>query len=212
MIRNLSKFTVVALSALVLSASSLFAGAPVSAGTVDIKAGATSLTLADAFAGVLELGSVSVDKVIPGKVNTGKGKLTFPVSGGVVDTATAQSEITHSGGFSLSTGSTKVSLTDFVISTPESTNAGGVATLSALVTVNGAFQGRVTLFELDLSGSNLGAPVTVPKNKILTISDVGIKLTDEGAAALSAAFSTMIPAGTIVGTAEVKAITVKGSL
>jgi hypothetical protein len=214
MIKTSIKSTFAAFAALVLGAASVVAGnnPPAAAATLDVKTGATTLTLADTFQGVLQLGQVDLVKVIPGKINPGKGTLSFPISGGVFDTLTAESEITHSGGFSLATGNVKVSLTDFVISTPEAGNAQGVATLSALVTVNASFQGRVVLFNLDLSGANISVPVTVPKNKILVLKSIDLTLTTEGAAALNAAFGTTLPAGTVVGSAEVKAITQKGSL
>ena len=187
--------------------------APRNTGTVDVRTGSTSVKLSDDFKALLTAGEIKVVKVIPGKVVPGKGVLSFPISGGAVDLATVESEVTHSGGIALVKGATKVSITDLVISTPDAEDTTTLPTLSALVVVNGALQGRVNLFSLDLSAAGPAKPLTLPKNGKVVLKDVALKLSAEGAEALNTAFATVdFTADSVVGTALVNAITVRGSL
>lgn len=187
--------------------------APRNTGTVDVKTGATSLTLSQEFKTALTGAEIKLQKVIPGRIVSGRGLLNFPISGGAVDLATTEGEVTHTGGVAFVKGEAKISVTDLVISTPEATDDTTLPTLSALVVINGAFQGRVNLCSLDISSAGLTAPLTLPKNGKVVLKNVSLKLTVDGANALNTAFTTdAFTADTVIGTATVNAITVKGSL
>lgn len=210
--KKLGKYLAIAVSGVAL-VSSAFAGG-VATKTLDVKTGSTSLTVSDAF--LAATSEISIKKIIPGKVAINFRKqeisLKLPITGGAISTSDFLSEITHSGGFSLSNseGDVKVSVTDFVVSV----DAGaGTASVSALVTVNGSFFGRETMFSLDLTASNLSTPFEVPKNKTVVIRDAEVKLTQEGADALNAAFDvTIFDTDTVVATAKISAIVDKKPL
>ena len=180
-------------------------------GTLNIKTGTTSLSLDEQFAALLNTAQASFKKIIPGRMKHGGGELTFPISGGAFDLTDLKGEILHSGGFTLSEGTTDVSVSDLIITTPASTDTTTLATVSALVTVNGTFQGRVNLFNFDLTG--VTAPFSLPHNKKIALKNLSLTLTADGATALNTAFgTTTFTADTVVGTASINAITSKGSL
>lgn len=200
--------------------------APVT-GTVELKTGVTSVVLAETFQTALTSLGVEMRKVIPGQIVKGRRTLRFPIRGGAFDLDTLQGEFIHGGGITLKTATATVSLTDFVISLPgldpvpePSTDttlvssellpvaAGPLADLSALVVVNGDLIGRVSLFAVDVSASGLVAPHVLAKHRKLSIPNVGLSLTLEGADALNAALGvTSFVAGDAVGTASILAST-----
>lgn len=119
------------------------------------------------------------------------GELSFPITGGKANTSTFAGVIRHSGGISLTAGSTVVELTDFTI------NVDGQPDLTALV--GGS---RVSILALDLS--ELKAKVV---GKRITLGNVTAKLTAEAADALNAAFGvTAFSEGLVLGKATVKAV------
>jgi hypothetical protein len=203
---NLSKYLTIGISSLALASTAV-------ADSLGVVTGSTTLTLSSTFAGAVATGDL--EKIKPGKVSISGGSnasvsLKFPISGGVIDTADLRSEITHSGGFSITLDEVKVSASDFVISIPESSTT---ATLSALITVNGEFAGRVDFLSVNLTDSGVAAPLEVPANKTIKISDAELKLTAAGALALNAAFSTtLFTTDTVIATAKISAITSKKSL
>jgi hypothetical protein len=175
-------------------------------GTADIKTGTSSLTLDSQFSSALETAQFAFKKIIPGRMKPHKGELNFPITGGAFDLTDLHSEIIHSGGFSLVDGMNAVSISDIIITTPAITDTTTLPTLSALLTVNGVFQGRVNLFTLDLTG--VTAPQTLPHNKKIVLKDILLKLTADGATALNNAFAvTSFTSDTVVGSVSVNAIT-----
>ncbi len=194
-----------------LMLSSAAANPPILTGTVDVKHGLTSIALDDAFSSILTNHAVVLRKIIPGQIVPGRQLLRIPISGGAIDLDTAEGEVTHRGGFALKTDTVKVSLTDFVLSTPAATDTTTLPSLSCLVTVNGDLSGRVNLFQVDLSG--VAAPLSLPPNKKVMFKTLNLTLTADGAAALNTAFNTTeFLADSVAGTLTVTALTARGTL
>ncbi|HTU31094.1 MAG TPA: hypothetical protein VMF07_17020 [Solirubrobacteraceae bacterium] len=148
--------------------------------------GATTLTLAPTTAAALQSLGVAAAPVAPATANP-DGSLSFPITDSLFVAAYTRT-ITHSGGISLSAGSTTVDLTNFDIS------LSGAPTLSA--DVGGS---RVTILNLSLAG----ASVHVCGGQ-LQIGPVTATLTPAAASALDGAFhvSAFTP-GLELGTAVI---------
>ncbi len=149
--------------------------------------GATALQLAPgAAAALLSLG------VTPGVIAPATAQsdgLNFPITDPLPQ-ALATRRITHSGGISLTAGSTQVDLANFDI------NLGRHPNLTALV--NGG--ARVRILKLDLSGAQLHFA-----GGQLRLGPVTASLTRKAADALNAAFGvSAFTKGLVLGTATVK--------
>ncbi|MGA7436365.1 MAG: hypothetical protein WBW44_12225 [Solirubrobacterales bacterium] len=152
--------------------------------------GSTDLTLDPSTAEALTSLGVAVAPVGPASV-TQAGAIAFPITGGRANTSTFAGSIAHSGGISLSAGSTVVELTDFRIKvdqTPDLTAKLG--------------DQRVSILDLDLSA--LEASVTGRK---ITLANATATLTAGAAAALNSAFgTTAFTEGLVLGNANVNAV------
>lgn len=198
-------------------------------GTVDIKAGITTVTLSDSFKAALTTAGVDTRKIVPGLFVKGSHSFRFPLRGGAFDLDTLQAEFIHAGGITMKSATVTVRLSDFLITSPapdpapdpgtsfSATSsellpvaASPLAELSALVVVNGDLVGRVALFAVDASATGLTAPLTLGKHKKLSVPNLGLFLTAEGADALNAAFGvTSFVAGDAAGTASVLSLSGK---
>jgi len=202
---------------------------PVTGGTVDIKTGMTSVVLDETFKTALGDLATETKKIIPGQFVKGHQTYRFPIRGGAFDLETLQGEIIHSGGVKICTETVKVSLTDFIMTLVAPVEEAGepavdpvtglplpvepppVPTLSALVTVDGHLLGRIALFALEVG--DLAKPHSLPPNKKLTLENVGLTLTAEGAETLNTAFGvTTFVEGDAAGSASVRATTAKRPL
>jgi hypothetical protein len=178
--------TIAALAAIALLAAA--AAVPASAATVKLGGGSTTLALDPGAAKALTSLGVAVTPIKPAKA--GSSGISFPVTGGKINPATAAGRIAHSGGLQLRAGSTRVRLRSFVI------RVGKSPTLS--VKVGSA---RLTAFTLGLgkakvTRAGLGTRVT----------GVVVRLSSKGAAALNGAFGVHAFArGLRIGTAAVNA-------
>lgn len=172
-----------AAGAAIAAPSALAADVPVAGGTTDLR-------INPATAGVLTDAGLSVAPVGPA---TAKGlRVTFPVTGGAIDPATAAGRVTHSGGLAFSSHGTTVRLTNFIVTT-----TGGRPVLTAAVG-----SARIPLAGIDLSGA-----------KVIRRGSGGIdtwvvraqaNLTPVAAGALNAAFGTHLPGGVNVGRVDLK--------
>jgi hypothetical protein len=163
--------------------------------TPTLFAGATQVTLSDGFTSAVSSLGVKVGTISP--TITSDGSVLFPVTGGVIDLSNAAGNIIHSGGLTLTAGSTRVRLQSFIIDT-----TGATPVLTGLVVANGALVGRIPLFNLQLP-SNFSLPLQV-NGPILNLSGVGLSLTSQAASALNSVFSVnAFTAGFNVGTANV---------
>ncbi len=177
----------------------LAVAAPAGAATVRLAGGYTTLKLYPSTAAALTSLGVKVSVVRPATVS--HGGISFPITGGRIDPATAAGVIEHSGGLELSAGGTHVRLTRFTV------KVGAHSSLTALVGGR-----RVKIINLDTSHaritrSGLGTHVT----------DVRATLTSLAAQALNGAFGVHafkgdLPLGTVsVHAVPAQFIIVKGS-
>lgn len=160
-------------------------------GTVKIKGGHTSLTVAAGTLAVLTKNGVSVTPIKPASASG--ATFSFPITGGAVNPKTAAGTITHDGGLTFSAGKAKLGVEDFTIDTTK-----GVLTARVSGTKT-----RVPLLKLDASQAKIWA-----KHGCLTVSNVKASLTAEAAAALNKTFGvSLFTAGLPIGTAKVSART-----
>ena len=153
----------------IVAAGALLAAAPAAHAAVDLSGGATQLTLDKGTAKAL--GSLGV-KVAPTGAAKAKGaRVTFPISGGAIDPATAAGTIEHRGGLRLSAGGKRITLKNYTVS------VGRRITLSAKVG-----QSRVTI--LDLTGK----PAVTRSGFGTNVSGLTAKLNRAAAKALNATF------------------------
>ena len=154
-----------------------------------IEDGSTSLALDSGAAAALASQGITPGLVAPATANT-DGSLAFPITRGRVDAETLAGLVRHSGGLSLTKGSTRVELTRFDIVID------GTPQLTALV--GGS---RVPILNLDVSGLTRDVD-----GLDVTLGNVRATLTAEAAAALNQAFSTTaFSEGLLIGVATVRA-------
>jgi hypothetical protein len=166
--------------------------------TETINYGLTAVKLSDTFTSALQSLNITAGTVEPTRIRDGVAG--FPVVGGAIDLDTAEANVLHSGGLTLSAGDTKVLLESFVIDT-----TGSSPVLTGLVVVNGKLVGRLTLFNLVLP-SGLTLPLSADHG-VLQLKGVGVNLSSSAAAALNKVFSVKAFAdGLDIGTADVFAL------
>jgi hypothetical protein len=161
---------------------------PALAQSLPIVGGVTSvsLTSASALTGLgLSVGGLGTAEISPGSAGTPLAY--FPVTGGSIDTATFAGSIQHTGsGLSLSTATTTVNLTNFVIDTVAGTLSGNVA-------VGATNLGVVPLFNLGSSG--------------IAVAPFSLTLSSAAAGALSTVFGVPNLTGFLIGNANTIPIT-----
>jgi hypothetical protein len=166
--------------------------------TVTIEAGRTTVTLADSF--VSALGSLGVT---PGTVSPTElkgARVNFPITGGAFDLDTALGQVVHSGGLTLTAGSTEVRLQSFIIDT-----TGSAPLITGLVVVDNKLVGRVPLFNLSLP-NGITLPIK-PNHNVFKEEGIGVTLTATAASALNSAFHvSALTGGFEIGTANVVAL------
>ncbi len=121
----------------------LAVAAPAGAATVKLAGGSTTLRLDAGTAKALKGLGVAVTPITPAKAGS-KG-VSFPITGGAIDPATAAGTITHSGGLQLRAGATRVRLTSFIIGvdkTPSLSVEVGQGAAARLHAVAGQGEGR----------------------------------------------------------------------
>jgi hypothetical protein len=160
----------------------------------------TSVALSSELVGALTSLNVAPSPVFPATLRNGVA--AFPIPSGELDLANAKGEVLHLGGLRLSTASTRVELTQFIIDT---TAASG-AVLTGLVKVNGNVVGRLPLFSLALPSIDL----PIAPRRTIVVPNVNLTLTDTAAQALNATFNVnAFAAGIPVGVATVTAVGVR---
>lgn len=166
--------------------------------TAQINSGYTLVEFLPGFVDALVSQAITPSKNLPGTLYQRIG--FFPIVGGRLDLANAKAEIPHSGGVTLTKGSTKVVLSDFVVET-----TGPQPRLTGIVTADGDYVARIPLFNLALP--TLTLPLVVPPGpETLLIEGSLMTLTPEAATALNGVFATgAFTAGFNVGIASVYA-------
>ncbi len=167
-------------------------GAPLaSAASVKVAGGVTNLHLDRGTAGALGDAGLAVAPV--GAAKASGLRVSFPITGGAIDPATAAGRVTHSGGLSFSSHGTTVRLTDFTVRTD---------TRRPLLTA-AVGSSRIPLLAIDTSKAKV---LRRGSGGIGTwVVRVGVTLRPEAAAALNAAFGTALPGGIRVGRVDLRA-------
>jgi hypothetical protein len=167
----------------------LVVAAPASAASVKLSGGSTTLKLDAGAARALQGLGVSVTPIGPAKAGS-KG-ISFPITGGTLDPATAVGTIRHGGGLQLRAGATRVRLTSFTIGvdkTPSLSVKAGKTRLTAF---------SLSLAKAKVSRAGLGT----------NVSGVAVRLSAKGAAALNKAFGVhAFTRGLRIGTATLRAV------
>jgi hypothetical protein len=166
--------------------------------TDTVEAGRTTVTLASSF--VSALGSLGVTPGTIGPTELRGSRVDFPITGGAFDLDTALGQVLHSGGLTLTAGSTEVRLQSFIIDT-----TGSAPLITGLVVVDKKLVGRLPLFNLALP-SGFTLPVK-PEHNAFREEGIGVTLTTTAASALNTVFGvTALSGGLDIGTAGVFAL------
>jgi hypothetical protein len=161
------------------------------------QAGHTSVALSAGFVAALGDLDVTPGTIYPTELED--GKVSFPITSGVLDLDTAKLQLLHSGGLTFKAGSTKVTLSSFIIDDTASAPA-----ISGLVTVDGTLLGRLPLFDLVLP-SDIELPLK-PVDGLVKLSGVAVNLDPAAAAALNRVFKVKaFKGGFNIGIASVAA-------
>ncbi len=162
--------------------------------TRPLESGQTAVTLSSGFLDAMNSLGVTVTPVLPGQ-SFAQG-VSFPVSGGTLDLATARGEISHGGGLEFTAGSTKVQMLNFVIDTTETPK------LTGAVISNGTLIGRGTLFDLTLPALNV--PLMAMNDVLIMVPETKLMLSAAAAEGLNTLFGvTAFTPGFEIGTAKV---------
>ena len=166
--------------------------------TETVKAGLTTVNLAASF--VSALGSLGVTPGTVGPTELRGTRVDFPITGGAFDLDTALGQVLHSGGLTLTAGSTEIRLQSFIIDT-----TGSAPQITGIVVVNGKLVGRLPLFNLSLP-NDITLPIK-PEDGLFKAKGIGVTLTATAASALNGAFGiTALSGGLDIGTANVVAV------
>jgi hypothetical protein len=161
------------------------------------QTGHTAVELSEGFLTALDDLGVKPGTIYPTQLD--EKKVNFPITSGVIDLDTAKIQLLHSGGLTLTAGSTEVTLTSFVIDNTASSPA-----ISGLVTADGQLVGRLPLFDLVLP-KGIELPLK-PVDELITLSDVQVNLDAAAASALNKVFKVKaLKGGFSIGTASVVA-------
>ena len=162
----------------------------------------TSVKLDSGFTSALMSLGLTPGTVGTATLDASTGTVTFPITGGNVTvynkgavTPYVQGSIEHMGsGLSLTAGSTKVELTNFVIDPGDNSKLTGDVSVNGKSAATGA-----TLF--DLGGGTL-QPITVDANGVATLTGTKVFLSDDAASLLGSTFKTdAVKGGLLVGVA-----------
>jgi hypothetical protein len=206
-VRNLPRLRGLALAATATAAVAVAAPAA-AAPSVQLTLGVTQVALSSDFVGALGALGVTPDNVLPGALyTTSRGaRVAFPIPTGELDGDGPKLEILHSGGLTLTAGSTRVALTSFIIE-----NLGGQLQLTGVVKANDSIVGRIPLFDIALTQApSLSEPskrgLFGIRSAQLSIKGANVTLTDAAAGALNNVFGvSAFTAGFPIGVAEVSA-------
>jgi len=194
--------------ALAATATAAVAAPAAAAPSVQLTLGVTQVALSSDFVGALGALGVTPDNVLPGALyTTSRGaRVAFPIPTGELDGNGPKLEILHSGGLTLTAGSTRVALTSFIIE-----NLGGQLQLTGVVKANDSIVGRIPLFDIALTQApSLSEPARRGlfgiRSAQLSIKGANVTLTDDAAGALNSVFGvTAFVEGFPIGVAEVSA-------
>ena len=171
-------------------AATAAAAAPAAAAPVGVGGGVTNLHLDRATAAAL--GDLGLSVAPVGPATASGTRVSFPVTGGSIDPATAAGRVAHSGGLAFSAGGTTVRVTDFVVRTDRKQPVLTAAVGSA----------RVPLLALDLRDAKVLR--RGPGGVGTWVVRVQTSLTATAAGALNGAFGSHLAAGTPIGRVDLR--------
>jgi hypothetical protein len=176
---------------------------PAFADTADVKTGTTVLTLSNDVSTALDTAEVTLKKAQPARINPGRGTLTFVASGGAIDLNNGKTEIVNSGGISFTKGESKVTILDPIVDLSDTTIVTPEAKITAIIVANGVSLGRMHVFNIEGTVFS-SVPVTVPKNRRITASNLSLKPTSDAVTALNTALgATIFSTETVAATASI---------
>jgi hypothetical protein len=175
------------------------AGTALAQQTKIVESGQTTVVLSGDFVNALKTLAITPGVISPTQLNG--TTVNFPITSGAVDLSTGAGNIVHSGGLTLSSGGTQVSLENFIIDTVSKPPV-----ITGLVVGNGTLVSRINLFDIGLG--SLPLPLTLDQSVLLNIPNVSLTLDAAAASALNQALKTnAFTAGFTIGTAQVRAFT-----
>lgn len=206
-VRSLPRLRRLALAATATAAVAIAAPA-IAAPSVQLTLGVTQVELSSDFVGALGALGVTPDNVLPGALYaTSRGaRVAFPIPTGELDGNGPKLEILHSGGLTLTAGSTRVALTSFIIE-----NLGAKLQLTGVVKANDSIVGRIPLFDIELTQApSLSEPAKRGlfgiRSSQLSIKGAKVTLAAPAADALNGVFGvSAFTEGFSIGVAEVSA-------
>jgi hypothetical protein len=191
---------------LVLASALAFGGTAVAEPSVQMVSGNTSVRLSTDLLDALTSLGVEPGVVLPGGLYaSGSGvRARFPIPTGEVDVAGPKLEVIHSGGLTLTAGSTRVALTSFII---ENINESGDLILTGVVKANDTIVARIPLFDITLTQAPELTPGTGGAADRLAVQQAEVTLTEVAADTLNSAFGLdgVFTAGFPIGTAYISA-------
>jgi hypothetical protein len=165
--------------------------------TKTVDAGVTTVQLSSTFVGALTSLKVTPGTVSPTHIYNGTAD--FPIVGGAIDLDTAEGNILHSGGLTLTAGGITVTLQSFIIDT-----TGSAPVITGLVSAQGKLVGRLPLFDLAVPSGI--TPLKPQYGFFLGLNGIPVTLDPAAAAALNAVYDvTAFTGGLSIGTANVNA-------
>jgi hypothetical protein len=192
-----------------LSAVAVITPQAIAAPTLDLRPGQTTVDFSGEFLSAARALNLTITPSGPGqlRIRNNRTQAIFPVTSGSVDTGILRLEAFHSGGLTITAGTTRVNLSQFII---ENTTDGRLR-LRGIVSAGDAIVGELSLFDLTLTDSVSTRPFNLVRSDIafggsVRLTGVRLALTSEAAAALNATFRvTAFGAGLNIGTASVDA-------
>lgn len=164
--------------------------------TKTIASGSTTIHLSCQFLHALTALGIEPGVIKPSAL---KGeKLTSYVTGGAIDLETGRGEVIHSGGLTLSNGTTKVQLQSFILNT-----IAAAPVMTGIVVADETLLDRIALFNLKFP-VGLTFPLTSSKKNSLRLDCIGVSLTAVAASTLNQLFNvTAFDEGFYLGVANV---------
>jgi hypothetical protein len=164
-----------------------------------IMLGNTDVNLASSFISTLQGWGVTPGTVFPSRL-TGTDA-NFPITGGALDLSSGKGQVLHSGGLTLTYGMKVVVLQSFILDTTNLSKP----VITGIVSANGTYLGRMTIFDLTLPpGTSL--PLNAPHG-FLKLTGFGVTLDSGAASALNYIFNvTVIKGGMPIGTASAEGL------
>lgn len=166
--------------------------------TKTVDSGLTTVQLSSTFVNALTSLKVTPGTVSPTRIYNGTAD--FPITGGAIDLDTAEGNILHSGGLTLTAGGITVKLQSFIIDT-----TGSSPVITGLVSAQGKLVGRIPLFDLAVPSGI--TPLKPQYGFVLNLDGIPVTLDAQAATALNTVYDvTAFKGGLSIGTANVSAV------